>query len=309
MTEALDSNNHNAIVTIADCEKGFKSNYICITKNCDAEISFTYKFERRYSEKTIEVPSFFGLKNGEVHKLGECPFNTLGVISIIAKDSDSNTLKAISESKYEFSLQILHLFSNYNDKSENKTIESNSNKPNQPKQKQYIKKGLLNSYIKTLQQIIQLRIMVEKNKDVSQYLTFKYRDKKINWNSFYFEVEEYSKIFDKIIKMDKKHPICISGRVKSITAPTEKFNFYTVKLLSPWIASNDSIKKVPTVSLNFPANNYNANIKEGSELISYGEVYGKEADKLWLPTNGEQGIMFQNIKMRINHKEQVLLLN
>ncbi len=307
MSKAIDYCNPDTIVTTKDCEDGYESNYICITDNCFAKLSFVHKHEKRYTEKVVEVPSFFKLKKGEIHRLGICSYNTIGAVEIIAKESDSDVIRALSDKKYEFSLQILHLYdtqkSNGDDSEKDKELLSHA----LPKQKKYTKKGKLNAYIKTLHQILKLRSEVESNEDLAQVLCFNYSGNKVAWRNFYFEVEKYSSAFKKIVLENKKHPICIHGRVNKINAPTEKFNYYSVKLLCPRVDSNNNIKVIPSVNLIFPEHSISSNIISGCELLAYGIVTGDESDP-WRPPKENQVIIFQNIKMWINHQEQVLIL-
>jgi hypothetical protein len=307
MNKARDYFSPDTIVTTKDCDRECVSKYICVTDNCYAKLSFMPRHERRYVEKVIEVSSFFKLKKGETHELGLCPYNTLGVVEIIAKDSDPDIIRSLSDKKYEFSLQILHLFDKQNKNIKDSILDTKSAAHPLSKQKKYVRKGRLSTYINKLHQILKLRSEVESNRDLSQILYFNYSGRKVAWKNFYFEVGDYSNAFKNIVQKNKKHPVCIHGRVNKVHAPTEKFNYYSVKLLCPRVDSNNDTKVIPSVNLIFPEHSICSEIISGCELLAYGIVTGDESGP-WSPPNENKAIIFQNIKMWINHQEQILIL-
>lgn len=178
------------IVSVKDCEKGHIGEYSCTSENCKAKMTFIGTYEQRRFDKTIVVPSFFKLKPHEIHA-EKCSYNTKGLVDIIVRDSDNDVISAIGDGKYDFNLQILH-----NAKKETKTSPPEDNIPDgekkkAPKGKRFIRNGRATSYLNTVRQILTLRAAIDAEKELARLISLKYQGKKIQWNKFYFEPDEY----------------------------------------------------------------------------------------------------------------------
>ena len=95
-----------AEITTTDCENSHIGEYICPIENCHAQMSFVASHERRLHEKTITINAYFKLKKNQQHNGELCPYNTLGAVNIIARDSNCNLLTALDDNVVppEFSL-------------------------------------------------------------------------------------------------------------------------------------------------------------------------------------------------------------
>lgn len=296
-------------ITTLDCEKGYKGEYICDSENCLAEMSFVAKHEKRRYEKVFEVSSFFKLKEGYTHS-SLCPFDTSGILKIIAKKSDSNVLEALNDGKFEFSLQILHQpkQTNLGEKNNGKNL-NDSEAQIKKKQKEYISNGKMSNYINILNQILILRSQLEFNENISSQLRLKYQGKKIKWDNFYFADDQYQDLF--ILGMSEKisYPICLEGVVSKIDTPTEKFKYYSIKLSSPYVELIEKVTEIPSVQLLMSKEIYEEiKIEKEESILVYGLAKFKKADKTW-KANEENEIQFLNITIWINYKQQMIKLD
>lgn len=307
--------NKGTVITVRDCEKGFEGDYVCLTQGCGALMSFVPAYEQRRHEKVIQVPSFFKLRANERHRYGVCPFNTKGTIEVIARESDSNIVKALENGKHQLSLQILH-------KPFTESVRNSSNlnpsadligKPK--KTKTYASKGTAPSYIKALNQILILRAKLEDNKELASLLTLTYRSKKIKWNNFYFEVDDYFRAFEIAKKMEKPYPMCFHGVVSKVNPPTAKFNRSTIKAYGPYIEMDGVETKAP--SLEFPVRDDKLDLtlfEPGTDFLVYGSPSVEESKNIWIPPSQRdekkpQGLRFLGIKVWINHSAQIIALS
>jgi hypothetical protein len=297
-------------VSVEDCENGYIGEYGCFNSNCAARMTFVGTYEQRRFDKTIVVPSFFKLKSHEVHS-DNCSFNTKGQVDIIVRDSDSDVIRALDEGKYEFNLQILH-----NPKKSAllpSTVDTtpDGDKTKTPKGKRFIRNGKATSYLNTVQQILTLRASIEAEKDLAKLIYLKYQGKKIQWNKFYFEPEEYLGASHLLTKVKKKYPLCFHGNIRSITSPTDKFPYATIKLHSPYASMVGKITPLSSINLIIKDKNiFISDLVINDEILVYGNCYVKETD--WIPEHQKKEVepnkyRFHNITVDVNYVEQVVL--
>jgi hypothetical protein len=305
MKKARDRLQKDRIVTREQCERGYRGEFIC--EKCLAPVVFVARYEKRYYEKIVEVPSFFRLMPNRSHA-GNCSFDTVGCVRSIARDSDSAVERSIVHGKWTFSLQILHQQSSEDSR---ETGEGDAD-PSLEKRKDKVvnNSGTAIDYITTLHQILSLRAQMDDITDLSACLTLKYGKKKIPWKRFYFEVDTYIDAFDLLHerKASHQHPICVQGVVKDIRRPTDNFEFYSVKLYSPWTEEGDTVKEVPSVEINCPPDIMNKTLTKGAYVLTYGLAKTKIGNKI-LPRDGDIPLQFLDIKFWINHPDQILVMN
>lgn len=295
-------------VTVRDCENGYEGEYQCKTHNCEALMSFVPKHEQRRLGKVVQVSSFFKLKKGEIHAYGVCPYNTLGSVEIIAKDSDKNILKSIGENKYEFSLQVLHKPESNKETSPANDLDNNQNKT-PSRTKKYIRKGTSSSYIKTLNQILTLRSQIDDNNELSQLVTLDYRGKKIKWNKFFFEVESYDAAYSIVERHKANYPMCFQGIISKSIPSNDSFRYEKLKVYSPYIELVDDVTPIPSLELIIADKNLDPKeFPEGTHVLAYGSIH--IGSGMWVPPEEKESIqpkkiMFHNMSIWINHTAQV----
>lgn len=147
-------------ITAKNCENGYKGEYVCITEDCNAQMSFVRLYEQRRLNKVISVSSFFKLKPNETHAYKSCPYNTRGSVEIIARESDPSVLKALNNGKYEFSLQVLHKPEIGRAQITRDRKDNLGNIETPPKGMKYARNGVATSYIRVLTQILTLRAKI-----------------------------------------------------------------------------------------------------------------------------------------------------
>lgn len=299
-------------ITTSDCENGYSSEYTCISDGCNAQMSFVPTHERRVHEKTIIINSFFKLKKNEQHTYGKCPYNTLGSVEIIARDSDPNIFNALDNQKYEFSLQILQ---QPNSSAEIKE-QNSSTKDSQgeiSKGKQYTKSGTASGYIKTLTQILQLRARLEEDKELASILTLKYQGKKIKWSNFYFEEDHYLEASKIIANAKKAYPVCFHGTIGRLIPQTKRFQFCKIKLNSPYTEPINKINDIPSIELILSNKQIKLeNFAIGQEILVYG-IVTRIHEKIWMPPKTNENtkvstFKFINMDIWVNQIGQLIIL-
>lgn len=285
-----------------------KVGLFCASAGCSAQLSFVQRHKRKYESKTIEIPPCFRLKKYENHA-DSCKFNIGGQLKIVAKHSDSDVFAAVNESKFEFRLHILlKAFRELT----TEDIEALGRQWGSAtaQNKQYDNKGHLQSYLRTLGQILELRTLCEDNSELKTLVTLKHNGKKIPWDQFYFDhhnlitlpaiygngrTETYIDI-----------PLAICSHVESKKPPTDTFKCHTVNLSTPFISpdENNLITK-PTVQISLKNPNLAAQLTIGKEYVFFGKwrIRPRFKDK-----TSETGLqwLFQNIEMAIYYSDHFI---
>lgn len=299
-------------ITVKDCEKGHDGEYICKTDGCNAKMSFVKSHEKRRLDKTIEIPSFFKLKSNEKHAYKVCPYNTKGAIEIIARDSDPNVLKAIENEKYQFNLQVLHKENNTQKKSTEAESKTGVNESSARKGKIYTRSGTASSYIKTLTQILTLRAQLEDNKELASLVSLTYKNAKIKWSNFYFEIDSYIDAYEIAKNSAINYPMCFHGVISKIVDPSEKFRYAKFKLHSPYIELEGESTDIPSLEFIIADDSLDLNaLSVGTEVLVYGVIKVSSGD--WVPPEQRgldepKSIRFLNMSAWVNHAEQIAKL-
>ena len=150
-------------VSATEYEENPYGNLFCTSQDCSAQLSFVKRHNRKCASKTIEVVPCFRLKRNEGHDIN-CKYNISGQLSIIARASKSEVFSAIEKSRYEFRLHILLKALWDLSKSDNESNDENLGVSG-AKNKKYSNQGKLSNYLRTLKQILELRVLCEDNKD------------------------------------------------------------------------------------------------------------------------------------------------
>lgn len=300
------------IVTATDCENGYQGEYICKTPSCNADMSFVRTYEQRRHNKTIVVPSFFKLKPFEQHDYNSCAFNTQGAVEIIARESDSDVLKALNNKKFEFSLQVLHKEKHQLPVDKKDTNIHHKTGSDDRKTKTYTNKGTAPSYIKALKQILTLRAQLEDNEELANIVTLKYQGQAIKWAQFYFEVDDYFEAYRISGSKRTAHPMCFHGVVSRVFSATPSFPYTKFKLHSPYSKMLNAVTEIPSVEIIIAEQLIGTDeIQIGAEILVYGLV--KVSEGLWIPPEEKskqdpKKINFLNMQIWVNHKEQIAIL-
>jgi hypothetical protein len=285
------------VPTDVSMDESLRKGLLCI--DCNIDITFRKEHERN---KRI-IPAGFIRKKGIEHK-ATCRYNTLGQVTIIAQDSDDNVLKSINDSKFSLRLTLIHKSLNQvaNNSPKHKMEQFNTT-INQ--ERNYQTKGNLSSYLATMRKIIELRNILEDKNELHPIVEVSCHNKKVKWESFYFEPERYFNAhkYLKELKWEERHPICIEGIIHDIPY-IEKLGKYVINLQWGKTKFNsEGIKYIPTVSV----------LLNDKELMKLGFQKGQRIALCSLCTQGISkgkgtGREFFNIKAELYHKNQVAIL-
>lgn len=291
---------------------------ICKTKGCNARLTWVKSHKRISGIEYV----FFRLLNNKEKKeehASFCKFNTKGRINTIVASSDSDVLECIDNEQYELRLNLLcEALSKLEDEDDNSELIDDV--PKDPKDKNYIKRGKLKSYLSTMNKVMQLRSEVENDEELRHHIKLLFNNKRVIWDKFYYENDElesaYSYIMNGGIGVDKvtiHHPVCVQGEVIELEDLKPKgYDFYSIKMKST--TSNEGQKKYKT-TLNLSTNNkkiiktineYYSNYSHYPEIAAYFIPSIKKVGQPFKTGNIE--IYYKNIIGRLNRIDQIALI-
>lgn len=219
------------MVGIKQANKEMNGSLSCSEKPCAARVSYVSEHERGAYESSVIVKPFFRLVAHNRH-LDSCKYNTRGKMLLIVRGSDSEVLESLQNQKYEFRLHILqHWKKELTEVSPETEPKSKTPAP----QKTYLTSGRLSSYLRTINQIMELRSQIEGHEELGELVELDFRGTKIKWKNFYYENEsEYEAAFKYLGRLGHDgHPVCFQGQIRKVEPPSEKFPHHSIHLKSP----------------------------------------------------------------------------
>ncbi|MDT8718292.1 hypothetical protein IAI10_16615 [Clostridium sp. 19966] len=279
-------------------------------KYCGAALTYVGKYKKQMHEKEIYINPYFRLANKKADHAITCKYNLVGQLKIAARESDDNILEQIDDGKFSFRMHLISESLREIGKHTKTEEETDEEHGGTGKEKKYTKKNpRLDSYLSTMNKIIELRSLLEENEDISPKvkLTFKTlggKEYKITWNNFYYEIDRVSDMYEYISKNKIKHPTCVDGIIKKITPPTDKFEFYSVQLESPKSKKMESDFYLPSIQIIIKDHKLDKQIigSAGKQIIAYCNFWDNGIKK-W----GDKNVYFQNIRGDIWHKNQFII--
>lgn len=287
--------------TAIEYEKRPTGELHCPTPGCGALLSFVERHDRKYVDKTIHISPTFPLRPKQVH-VSQCRYDLSGQVSIIAKSSESEVFKSISNNQYEFRLHILtKAMIDYNNQ-EKRAREGLAarNTPN----KKYSNSGKLSNYLKTLRQILELRSLCDNNSDLKDLIKLKKNGKTLPWKKFFFDHTNLETFIAEYGIGKYTVPLAICGYIKEIQAPNEKLSSYVIELNSPFVKSDAAgVIHKPIPRIFFRDDELVKQIDKDKEYIFFGSW--KASLSPWKSQN-DVNWSFQNIDMHISHADQFI---
>jgi len=286
---------------------------LCEDLKCRTEVIHVNEYERQYGDKKIDVEAFFRLKSKNFKHHDECKYNINNQVKIIARSSNSDILASINEGKYLFRINLVYSELEVQWSTGNTKPNLNTVLGKNVKTVKYTPDGKLTPYIATMIKVIELRTTLEKNEELRQIIKLEIKDrinkqvKEINWNNFYYTVDNYNNLYNYLSLNTCHHIICIEGRIRAFNEPSNKFPFYIIRLTSPSvkrIGSNNI--KVPSLQLLLKDKKIYNTIKEkntpNSLMAVFGifEACGNKINKL-------KQIEYLNIQGKIIKISQIIL--
>ncbi len=298
-------------IKIEEASEDMRGNLTCHI--CNVELTYVKGYMKEINEKTYYIEPYFRLKSKENDHSLECKYNTAGYLTIMAKDSSDKILENIESGKFNFRL---HLISDSLRQIENRGIKKDGIEEDEPnsksKEKEYIKnEDKLDSYLSTMKKIMELRNALEENQDISSKVTLEFynrtlkKKQKITWNNFYYEIDEYGDCYSYVKNKKPQHPICIAGKIRSITEPKPEYDFYSIKLESPKPMNEKGAYKVPVIEIKVQNKKLDNMIRNqvGKNILIYCKFWALEPQS-WK----EDKYYFLNVKGSLVHKNQLLII-
>lgn len=275
----------------------------CSSADCNSELSFVRRHNRKYQSKTIEIAPCFRLKKHQLHVVG-CKYNIEGQLDLIAKTSESEIFEALAKSNYEFRLHVLLKALRLLDENQ---IHELARKwgASFEQNKKYANKGALTNYLRTLGQILELRNYCEEDDQLGSLVALNYHGRKIKWLDFYYDERNLSSLVETHGVGNVEIPLAISGHIYSVKKLEVVRDCHVVELYSPEM-KRDALGRAwkSTAQIYLNGSKLHGLIKEGKEYIFFGmwEVLLKQH-----PSNQGSGrINYQNIKMFIYNSDHFI---
>ena len=295
----------NRNVTIDEAVEGsIRDNLFCSTNACRIPISFRASHFRQTKDKQSLVQAHFKVKNENHVEI--CPFNTVGQIKIIARDSDG-VLESLNKGAHLFRLNLITSTFKWEGSGQVEKVRSQGKSPNAGVTKRYESKGKLTPYLSTVSRIMKLRSEIEDNTELSSVIKLDFNNEEISWSKFYYERENYRKCFNYIKSKKPSHPVCIEGKIKGIEEVSGKSNYYRVNLVSSWVekADKDDIIRIPSVSIYVYSKAVAEHIISEHDAGKRGIVFYSQLTAKAKPYTLAQEYL--NINGVINNEQQVYL--
>ena len=297
-------------IKIEEASEDMRGNLTCHI--CNVELTYVKGYVKEINEKTYYVHPYFRLKSKDNDHSLKCKYNTEGCLTVMAKDSSDKILENLESGKFNFRL---HLISDSLRQLEKVGIKKDGLEEDIPnsksKEKEYKKnEEKLDSYLSTMKKIMELRNALEENKDISSKVTLEFynsilkKKQKITWNNFYYEIDKYGDCYSYVKKKRPQHPICIAGKIRSITEPKPEYDFYSIKLESPKPIQEKGAHKIPVIEIKVQNKKLDNMIRNqvGKNILIYCKFWALEPQS-WK----EDKYYFLNVKGSLVHKNQLLI--
>lgn len=207
---------------------------------------------------------------------------------------------------------MLHKDKNTQEKITEANSKTSADEFSAQKGKVYTRSGTASSYIKTLTQVLTLRAQLEDNKELASLVTLTYKNTKIKWSNFYFEIDSYIDAFEIAKNSAIHYPMCFHDVISKVVDSSKKFKYAKFKLHSPYIELEGESTDIPSLEFIIADDSLDLNaFSAGAEVLIYGVIKVSSGD--WVPPEQRgleepKSIRFLNMSAWVNHAEQVTKL-
>ncbi|WP_255290513.1 hypothetical protein [Bacillus cereus] len=174
------------------------------------------------------------------------------------------------------------------------------------KDRKYVSKGKLSSYLATMKKILELRKAVEDDdsNELESIIEIQMYEKKIKWSNFYYDQEKYLDAYNYLQTLNaKRHPICIEGVVRDIR-PLKQGDRYAVNL--QFGKKDKDIEYIPAVSIFVNESVISSDTFEpGQHIVVCALCTTNEGEQK--DNNGKVINKYSNIRASLYHKNQVVI--
>lgn len=234
------------ITFIKDVDVENPSKYIC--KKCAVDVKYTKPYTKQSSNTRVDA--YFSLYPNTSHK-NSCDYNIKNAITKLVNSSTSieDTKSSIFENNEEVTIFRLNFLQNAFYQELNLLNESRNEKDIDTTSKVGIKYKLTSkqiaSYFRSAMGVSKIKSLVEldNTKEFESLLKIEYKNKIIEWRNFYFERNNYPRLY----KKSPEYPIAVKVYIekseikKSETAPKFKWS----------IRVKGTAKKEKDISINY----------------------------------------------------------
>jgi len=195
---------------------------LCDSPGCGASVKFVTEHSRSRADRDtpIHVPAYIALNKGAEHQ-PDCRYNAAGRLQrILAAGSDPDFLLAMADGKHELRLLILQQGMKRNAATAPGAHAAPGTPAGAPRPTAYQGTGQqLDSYLRTLADLLVLRAMCESDDLLAAQLTLRLGKKKVEWRNFFYEQDRYDEAWERLGATSTDLPMALVGTVRSHRSP------------------------------------------------------------------------------------------
>lgn len=282
---------------------------------CASEVVYNAGSNPERNGRRVIVPHYFKLKKNVVHE-DTCTFNVLGQVkTIAAAESTPEFIGQFEDGVFELRLLLPE---NPKKKDVGNTKQSGEDevKAGRPGgEKKYVSAGRLNSYLNTAARVMKLRAFCEEHSEIEDHLILKFGTTQIFWKDFFFEVDDYKRLYRLLGKMTHPYPVAVSGKIDKITRRESKYE----KGSAYWLVSLDQAYEEPdengvvnktSMAITVYDERLLAHFKEDDDVVVFGEWGRRDVTKQPNKKADSKVKFWENLPLNfhLTHQKQIIVI-
>ena len=223
----------------------FRTGLICAY--CVTPVEFVTGHTRQLGDGIATIESGFR-RQKNCHHSEDCQFNLHGQITIIARSSEHDFIRAIKAGRYVLRLLAPNSPELDDAKATGAADSTRTQSTLDPsaKDKIYVQAGTrLSAYINSAVAALKVRAQCDDNAEIQKLLRLTYKGRRVPWTDFYFEYDDYFRCFDLVEERSREQeriPIAVRGAVREVKPVTSESGVTrtVLELVQVWRDSDDA---------------------------------------------------------------------
>ncbi|MGF7018773.1 DNA-dependent RNA polymerase auxiliary subunit epsilon [Lachnospiraceae bacterium PF1-21] len=281
---------------------------------CGIKVSYVKESKRTVGKDefsndiVVPVRAYFKRWKGFEHTT-DCEYSVETVVKDIYAGCSDNEIMTEVDGKYV--VRILLIAEDTDDEPiQPPTIVSPTISPH--KTPNYIPKHKKAAYVNTLRKILELRMMVDSNKELSDVLKLQSTNRfgstvDVKWNDFFYGINRYDQL-RKSLEKRVYHAICVEGLSDDIVQ-YNKSNTCYLKLKAIEVDEKSGKEKRLSIMAKITSEKIKNRLigSKGSHVLVYGQFYSVKENQYSVPNSASRVITYVNIRVDIHNENQVLV--
>jgi len=285
-----------------------KPDLIC--HSCHTDIRHVNRHPRELpSGSRTWVPAYFGLKSKGQHNEG-CQYVPKHLVEKVIADSQlganaEQIFNAKENGSADFRLHIpveaLKIIQRMTEADETKTTEDAFSGAKYVRNHQQ-----LNAYLNTTNQLMALRALVEKERDLSEHVNIVMYGCKIPWRKFFYDEKRYPDLITHLVKSEQKRPVCLlmNGIKKKAYPVREGWKpAWSLTSYEKGTDPRDNVTRWLSISVKTKDQRLFDSINDGADIAVLFSPQLKEG------FSESNGVQYVNISGNLHHKQQICIVS